>query len=66
MLSHTVLPHIGISEAELVQCLEDSGGFDNRTNTLMEAEVDRREQLMIVNLPTVTVNGQIERGEMMT
>jgi hypothetical protein len=29
---------------------------------MMQVEIVQREQLMIVNLPTVTVNEQIERG----
>ena len=53
----------GVDYDAVYTCMENSGFFNDTTpNILMQAEVALRENLLIVNLPTVTVNGQIERG----
>ena len=45
------------------QCIAASGGFaDDADNTIMAAELKQRQDMTILNLPTVVVNNNVERG----
>ncbi len=62
--SHVMLRTTGINPDTTANCVVDSGGVqpDGGENSLLKNEVSLRENLLIVNLPTIMVNQQIQRG----
>lgn len=53
----------GLIPQQTNECMEASGGLGDHTdNTILKNELELREDLSIVTLPTVIVNGIIERG----
>lgn len=54
----------GLSWDATMKCVSDSGGYDltGGLNTLMDAEIEARVDKSIILLPTIIVNGVVERG----
>ena len=52
----------GLDWAMVAQCSSGAEVSDNTPNALLEEQITLRSDLFIVNLPSVVINGIIERG----
>eukprot|EP00939_MAST-03C_sp_MAST-3C-sp1_P005510 g5510.t1 len=57
--STQVMQENGITYADVQSCITGSGGYDvnGGANTMLQADLEMKKQLMILELPTIIVNG---------